>query len=147
MTANVIERGNVVKTWFIVLGAALLLLALLGTLGIEHPLGGARPAGDAAPSGPVHLDAGEMVVHWILGIATLAIAFMVKDRRTLTMIAWVFAGVYVLVGLVGFVMPVIGPWHVGTGDNLLHIVLGLANAGVAYAARDHVDTATPTRHV
>lgn len=147
MTVNVAERGSLVKTWFYILGAVLILLAVLGTFGFAHPLGGAEPVGTARPTGLVHLDGGEMFVHWVLGIATLAVAFFVKDAKMLTTIAWVFGGVYVLTGIVGFVSPVIGPWHVALGDNILHIIVGAANFGVAYAARDHVDTMTPTRQV
>lgn len=150
MTATIADRGNLAKTWFYILGAALLLLALLGTFGIGHPLGGSAPpsgVSTAEPSGPVHLDGGELAVHWILGIATLGIAFFVKDAKALNGIAWAFAGVYVLVGVVGFVANVIGPWHVGTGDNVLHIVLGIASGAVAWATRDAARTDLPARHV
>lgn len=147
MTVDNAERGNLVKTWFIVLGAVLLLFAVLGTFGVGHPLGGAGPVGTAAPTGPIHLDGGETAVHGLLGLATLGIAFLVKERRMLTTIAWVFGAVYVLVGVVGFVMPVVGPWHLGVGDNVLHLVVGLANFGVAWASRDRMDVVAPTRNV
>ncbi|HLE95752.1 MAG TPA: hypothetical protein VI997_00145 [Candidatus Thermoplasmatota archaeon] len=136
MTADTMQAGNanVVRTWFYILGAVLVLLGVVGSLGISHPI-----------AAGLHLEGGEMWVHYVLGIATIGIAFAVKDTRALVNIAYVFAAVYVLVGLVGFVMPAIGIWHVAILDNITHILVGVVNGVVGWYASERAPGGTTAR--
>ncbi|MEA3191107.1 MAG: hypothetical protein QOD77_1689 [Thermoplasmata archaeon] len=113
------------RMWMTLLGVVLVLTAILGMTDFYktlHPM-------------MFHIEGGEMLLHWVLAVLTLGLAFGVKDDLLLGRITIAYGAVYVLVGVVGFFMDTIGSWHVALGDNLLHLALGIISiaAGMASA--------------
>ncbi|HVL47906.1 MAG TPA: hypothetical protein VM889_05060 [Candidatus Thermoplasmatota archaeon] len=127
MTEKTIMGKTVVRAWLTALGAVLILLGVLGLVpqftGEPHTI-------------PIHLEEGEMVLHWVLGIVTLGIAFGIRDEAMARNLANILGVAFVVVGLGGFVAPDIGVWHVGVVDNVLHIVVGAVTLAVAMMNRD-----------
>lgn len=118
------------RTWLMVLGWVLVAIAILGLL---------QPAVDLMHKLTFHIEEGEDVVHWLLAVVTLGLAYGVKDQRVLATLTIVYGAVYLLVGLAGFFVgtpdaPVAG-WHVGPADNLLHLALGVITVGAGLATR------------
>lgn len=133
MSNNVANRTKTpVRTWLTILGVTLLAIALLGLF---------TPVVDFFHNFTINIEGGEDVLHWVLGFATLGLAFGLKDDRILNKVAIAYGAVYVVLGLIGFVSPnLAGPaWHVGLGDNLLHIVLGGITIATAVASREHAN--------
>lgn len=131
MATNLIAGRTYARMWLTVLGAVLLLLGVLGFLA-PHLL-------------RLHLEEGEMAIHFILGIVTLAVAFGVKDEPMLNNITITFAVIYILVGIVGFVLPEVAGenargiadlWHVSAVDNVVHLLVGAVTAAAWWMSRE-----------
>ncbi|HET6397970.1 MAG TPA: hypothetical protein VFH47_00270 [Candidatus Thermoplasmatota archaeon] len=117
---------NPARTWLAVLGVTLLLAAILGLI---------EPATEMLHRLKLHVEGGEDFLHWVLAALTLGLAFGVKDVRLLSTITIVYGAVYIVVGLFGFVVNEIGPWHVAVGDNILHLAIGAVTIGAGLATR------------
>lgn len=120
------------RTWLMVLGWVLLAIAILGLV---------PAAVDLFHNLTFHIEEGEDVLHWVLAVVTLGLAYGVKDQRVLATLTLAYGAVYLLVGILGFFVgapedPVAG-WHVGLGDNLLHLALGLITVGAGVASRNN----------
>lgn len=130
MATNMIAGRTYARAWMIALGVVLVLLGVLGFV-VAHPLG--APA-KGTPT--LNLEGGELWVHLVLGVAFLGIAFGVKDEGMLNTLTVATAIVFILVGVVGFVMPKIGVWHVGTLDNVTHVLVGAVTAAAWWMSKD-----------
>ena len=115
------------RTWLAVLGGLLLLLGVLGAF---------RPVVDAFHGLGIHLEGGENVLHWLLGLGLLAVAFAVRNDRLVGTLA-VWTGIaFLALGLLGFFVPALGAlWHVEAGDNVTHLLLGGATVWAGLASR------------
>lgn len=114
------------RIWLMILGFTLLLLAVLGLF---------APVVDMLHNLRLNIEAGEDAVHWVLAIATLGLAYGVKDDRLLAQLTIGYGVVYLLVGVFGFIVPEVGFWHVQVTDNILHLVLGAVTIGAGMASR------------
>ncbi|MEA3203523.1 MAG: hypothetical protein QOI63_1198 [Thermoplasmata archaeon] len=114
------------RLWLLVLGYVLLAVAVLGLV---------QAAVDLMHKVPMHIEAGEDAVHWVLGLLTLGLAYGVKDEAMLAQLSIWYGVVYLLVGILGFFVNVIGPWHVAVADDILHLLLGVATLGAGLASR------------
>lgn len=127
------------RLWLIVLGYVLAAIAILGLV---------APVVSLLHKLTFHIEAGEDVVHWILAVATLLIAYGVKDEGALSILSIVYGCVYLLVGIVGFFVGSpeypIATWHVGVGDNLLHLALGIITIAAGMATRRQVPMGAAT---
>jgi hypothetical protein len=141
-TAVPVVRRSSARPWLLFLGYSLLALGILGLIPFVQ---------DAMHAAAFHLEGGENAIHWVLGIATLVVAYAVRDRRWLAGITVAFGVAYLAVGLLGFIEPSVGAWHVGVGDNVLHLLLGVVTLLVGIAAlnkeRDASRVRTPTAPV
>ena len=117
------HRRSPARSWLIAQGALLLAAAVLGLFaGAAQVLHGLR----------LHVEDGEMALHWLLGAASLAVGLAVHRPRRAMHWAIAFGALYVVTAVFGWLQPDIGAWHVGLGDNLLHLALGLVSFLVAY---------------
>lgn len=141
-TAVPVVRRSSARPWLLFLGYSLLALGILGLIPFVQ---------DALHGAAFHIEGGENALHWVLGIATLVVAYAVRDRRWLAGITIAFGVAYLAVGLLGFIEPEVGAWHVGVGDNVLHLLLGVVTLLVGIAAlnkeRDASRVRTPTTPV
>lgn len=115
------DLRNPARAWHMVLGWTLLAIAILGLV---------PAAVDALHDLRFHIEGGENALHWVLAIGTLGIAYFVRNAKMQSAFAFMFATAYIGVGILGFIQPDIGFWHVGLGDNILHLALG----GITLAA-------------
>lgn len=127
---------NPARTWFIIQGFLLLATALLGLF---------QPVYDALHNLRMHIEHGEDALHWVLGITALVIGFAVHNARVAGGLSVAFGAVYLATGVLGFFVSDIGPWHVGLGDNLLHLALGLVSLAVGFAAQRETTGRTRVR--
>ena len=118
--------GNPARIWLTILGFTLVAVAILGLVG---------PAVDLLHRMAFHIEAGEDWLHWGLAALTLGLAFGVRDDGLLATLAMAYGAVYVLVGILGFFVDTIGPWHVGLADNVLHLALGAVTIGAGALSR------------
>jgi len=110
-----------------VAGILLLFLGVLGVVGFGIPglLSIAEPA--------------EIGVHFLTGALAVFAGFSAGDYgRWAVLYAKVGGAVYLLLGVVGFVMPdvVPGVFHFDLGCNLAHLVLGVWGAWAGFAAAE-----------
>ncbi len=103
------------RGWLKFTGFLFLAVAVLGLF---------AAARDAAHSFAFHLEGVQDVLHWMLGVAALAVAYAVRDRLAVAVAAIALGAVLLALGLLGLLNPDVGGWHVGAGDNLLHLLLG-----------------------
>lgn len=127
------------RTWLAILGGLLLLLGVLGAF---------RPVVEAFHGIALHLEGGENVLHWVLGLGLLAVAFLVRNDRLVGTLAVSTGILFIVLGIVGFLVPGLGAvWHVDTGDNLTHLLLGGVTVWAGLASRPREDAATRRRPV
>lgn len=117
------------RLWLTVLGFVLLAVALLGLV---------QAAVDLLHKVPMHIEAGEDALHWLLAIVTLGLAYGVKDEALLATLSIAYGAVYLVVGVLGFFVATVGPWHVAVADDVLHLILGLVTLGAGMASRKQV---------
>jgi hypothetical protein len=124
------------RLWLMVLGYSLLLVAILGLV---------QAAVDFFHGIPMHIESGEDYLHWLLAIVTLGLAYGLKDERMLATISIWYGVVYLAVGVLGFFVTPIGPWHVAAADDILHLLLGVATLGAGVASRKQAPMGTTAR--
>jgi hypothetical protein len=118
----VAEERSLVLQYAQIVGIVLLLVGVAGLLLGENPLFGA-----------VNIDIAEDIVHLLTGGLLTWVGFS-RDAGRARMIVLVLGVVYLLVGLIGFVMPnLFGlmPHGYGVVDNIIHLVVGALSIVVA----------------
>ena len=109
-----------------IVGVVLLLLGVLGLL-----------LGDELLLGLVNIDIAEDIIHLITGGILAYVGFGQRDEGVARSAVLVLSVIYVLVGLLGFVLPdMAGLLQHGytVGDNLIHLALGILGLAVAFAS-------------
>ncbi len=109
-----------------IVGVVLLLLGVLGLV-----------LGDGLLLGLVNIDIVEDIIHLITGGLLAYVGFGQRDEGVARSVVSVLSVIYLLVGLLGFVVPdMLGLLQHGysVGDNLVHLVLGLLGLAVVFAA-------------
>src|SRR5215210_8350443 len=116
-----------VRIYAQVVGVVLLLLGVLGLL-----------LGERALLGIVNIDIVEDIIHLITGGLLAYVGFGQRDEGVARTVVLVLSVIYVLVGLLGFILPdMAGLLQHGytVGDNLIHLALGILGLAVAFASR------------
>ncbi len=118
-----------VRTYAKVVGVVVILIGVVGLIAGEAPL-----------FGVVNIEIGEDVVHLLTGGLMAAVGFGVRDTGVVRTVVGVIGVIYLLVGVLGFVVPdLFGllPAHgYSVVDNLIHLVLGILGIAVAWLVRD-----------
>lgn len=126
------QRPNLVRRYAGYLGIALLLTGLLGLV-----------LGDRSLFGLLNIDLTEDIIHLVTGGLLAYVGFGQRDSSLARTAVGGLGVVYVLVGVVGFILPdLFGllPHEYSTFDDLFHIALGLASIAVAwFVAREGMD--------
>lgn len=117
-TANVPRRIGPARGWLKTLGWTGILLGILGLVAFVV---------DAAHAAAVHLEDGQVLFHWVIGIASLVAAYALRGNLGLGAASIAAGAILLAVGFIGFLEPSVGAWHAGVGDNVLHLLLGLAS--------------------
>lgn len=99
-------------------GIVLVLVAILGFIGIIGPTEGALFGAGW------WFDNAENWAHLVLGVVALAVAYGVKDAKTQKTVTMVVGVVAILVGLYGFINPMLLGANLEFADNILHLVIG-----------------------
>jgi hypothetical protein len=105
------------------------VLLLLGVLGLV--------LGDGLLLGLVNIDIVEDIIHLITGGLFAYVGFGQRDEGVARSVVSVLSVIYLLVGLLGFVVPdMLGLLQHGysVGDNLVHLALGLLGLAVVFAS-------------
>ena len=109
-----------------VVGVVLLLLGVLGLL-----------LGDELLLGLINIDIAEDIIHLITGGLLACVGFGQRDEGVARSVVLVLSVIYLLVGVIGFVLPDMGGLlqHDYTlGDNLIHLALGILGLVAALAS-------------
>ena len=107
-----------------VVGVVLLLLGIGGLL-----------LGDGLLVGLLNIDIGEDIVHILTGGILAYVGFGQRDENVARSVVGVLGVVYLLVGLLGFVLPFmfgLVPSGYTIGDNLVHLALGALGIVVGF---------------
>ena len=118
------QHPSLVRRYAGYLGIALLLTGLLGVV-----------LGERSLFGLLNIDLTEDIIHLVTGGLLAYVGFGQHDSRLARTVVGGLGVVYLLVGVVGFILPdLFGllPHEYSTFDNLFHIALGLANMAVAW---------------
>ena len=122
-----------------IVGVVLLLLSVLGLL-----------LGDGLLLGLVNIDIVEDIIHLITGGLLAYVGFGQRDEGVARSVVLALSVIYLLVGLLGFVVPdMLGLLQHGytAGDNLVHLLLGILGLVAVFASGDRRPTThrTPAR--
>ena len=116
-----------------IVGVVLLLLGVLGLL-----------LGDGLLVGLVNIDIVEDIIHLITGGLLAYVGFGQRDEGVARTVVLALSVVYLLVGLLGFIVPdMLGLLQHGytVGDNLVHLALGILGLVAVFASgRGHTAT-------
>jgi len=117
----------ILRTYAQILGVVLILIGVVGLI-----------LGDALLLGILNIDVMEDIVHILTGGILAYVGFGRADIGTARSVVIVLGVVYLLVGVLGFIVPtLLGliPHGYTVFDNLLHLVLGVLSIAVAFAER------------
>ncbi len=112
------------RTYAGVVGAAIILIGVVGLLAGEEPL-----------LGLVNIDIVEDLVHLLTGGLLAYVGFGQRDEGLARNVVGGLGVVYLLVGVLGFVIPMLFgllPHGYSIVDNLIHLALGAAGIVVAF---------------
>jgi hypothetical protein len=116
-----------------IVGVVLLLLGVLGLL-----------LGDGLLLGLVNIGIVEDIIHLITGGLLAYVGFGQRDEGVARSVVTALSVIYLLVGLLGFVVPdMLGLLQHGytVGDNLVHLALGILGLVAVFASgRGHTAT-------
>ncbi len=114
------------KTISLVFGIVFVLVAVLGMIG--------TPIIGAGEGALFHTNTAHDVVHLVIGLVLLAVAWFAVDKAALAL--KVIGVVYLLVAVLGFAVtgPLLGLIEVNMADNWLHVVLGVVILWLGVAA-------------
>ncbi len=104
-----------------------ILIGVVGLLAGEEPL-----------LGLVNIDIVEDIVHLLTGGLLAYVGFGQRDEGLARSVVGGLGAVYLLVGLLGFVIPMLLgllPNGYSIVDNLIHLALGVAGIAVAFSSR------------
>lgn len=122
-----------VRLYAQVLGVVLLLLGVLGLLLGDEPL-----------LGILNIDVVEDIVHLLTGGIFAYVGFGQRDEGLARNVVGVLGVVYLLVGILGFVVPMMFgllPTGYTIFDNLVHLAIGILSILVAYVLQGGSATA------
>lgn len=106
------------RGWLKTLGWVSILLGILGLVAYVT---------DLAHDYAFHLEGGQMIFHWLLGIGCLVAAYAIRPNLWLGAASIVAGAILIGAGLFGFLEADLGGWHAGAGDSVLHLLLGLVS--------------------
>ena len=104
-----------------------IVVVLLGVVGLI--------AGEQSLFGAVNIDIMEDIVHLVTGGLLAYVGFAQRDTDLVRNVVGGIGVVYLLVGLLGFVTPMLFgllPHGYSTLDNILHLALGVLGIAVAW---------------
>ncbi len=116
-----------VRVYAQVLGVVLILIGVLGLI-----------LGDILLLGILNIDVVEDIVHILTGGILAYVGFGPVNIGTARSVVIVLGVVYLLVGILGFILPtLLGliPHGYTVFDNLLHLLLGVLSIAIAFAER------------
>jgi hypothetical protein len=114
----------VVKQYAQVVGVVVILLGIVGLI-----------LGDQSLGGLINIDVVEDIVHLLTGALLVYVGFANVDPALRRNVVGVIGIIYLVVGLIGFVDPLLFgllPSGYSILDNLVHLVLGLLGIAVAW---------------
>ena len=109
-----------------IVGVVLLLLGVLGLL-----------LGDGLLLGLVNIDIVEDIIHLITGGLFAYVGFGQRDEGVARSVVLTLSVIYLLVGLLGFIVPdMLGLLQHGytVGDNVVHLLLGILGLVAVFAS-------------
>ena len=109
------RRTTPARGWLLTLGWLLLAFAILGLIPFMQ---------DLAHDFGVHIEAGQDLLHWALGIGALVAAYALRNQLWLAATTIAFGAVLIVIGFIGLVNSSVGYWHAGVGDSVAHLLLG-----------------------
>ena len=115
------------RTYAGVVGVVVILIGVVGLLAGEEPL-----------LGLVNIDIVEDLVHLLTGGLLAYVGFGQRDEGLARGVVSGLGAVYLLVGVLGFVIPMLLgllPHGYSIVDNIIHLALGVAGIVVAFSSR------------
>jgi hypothetical protein len=112
------------RTYAGVVGVVIILIGVVGLLAGEEPL-----------FGLVNIDIVEDLVHLLTGGLLAYVGFGQRDEGLARNVVGGLGAVYLLVGLLGFVVPMLFgllPHGYSVVDNIIHLGLGVVSIAVAF---------------
>jgi hypothetical protein len=115
------------RTYAGVVGVVIILIGVVGLLAGEQPL-----------LGLVNIDIVEDLVHLLTGGLLAYVGFGQRDEGLARNVVGGLGVVYLLVGVLGFVIPMLFgllPHGYSIVDNIIHLALGVAGIAVAFSSQ------------
>ena len=116
-----------------VAGVVIVLIGVVGLLAGERSLGGV-----------LNIDIAEDLIHLVTGGLMAYVGFSTRDADLLRKVVGGLGVVYLIVGLLGFVVPTLFgllPSGYSVVDKLIHLLLGVAGIYLGYfATQQHATT-------
>ena len=115
------------RTYAGVVGVVIILIGVVGLLAGEEPL-----------LGLVNIDIVEDIVHLLTGGLLAYVGFGQRDEGLARNVVGGLGVVYLLVGVLGFVIPMLFgllPHGYSIVDNIIHLALGVLGIAVAFSSR------------
>jgi hypothetical protein len=115
------------RTYAGVVGVVIILIGVVGLLAGEEPL-----------LGLVNIDIVEDLVHLLTGGLLAYVGFGQRDEGLARNVVGGLGVVYLLVGVLGFVIPMLFgllPHGYSIVDNIIHLALGVAGFAVAFSSQ------------
>jgi hypothetical protein len=119
-------RNTTARLYAQIVGVVLLLLGVLGLL-----------LGERALLGLVNIDIVEDIIHLLTGGILAYVGFGQRDEGVARNVVIGLSVIYLLVGLLGFVLPDMAgllPHEYSVADNIIHLALGALGLFVALAS-------------
>lgn len=120
-------EAGLVRQYAQIMGIVLILTGVLGLV-----------LGEQALFGLLNIDLTEDIVHLITGGLMAYVGFAGRDSGTIRNVVGGIGVVYLLVGILGFIVPdLFGllPHRYSVADNILHLALGVLGIAVAWFVR------------
>ena len=115
------------RTYAGVVGVVVILIGVVGLIAGEQPL-----------FGLVNIDIVEDIIHLLTGGLLAYVGFGQRDEGLARGVVGGLGAVYLLVGVLGFVLPMLLgllPHGYSIVDNIIHLTLGVAGIAVAFSSR------------
>ena len=115
------------RTYAGIVGVVVILIGVVGLIAGEQPL-----------FGLVNIDIVEDLIHLLTGGLLAYVGLGQRDEGLARGVVGGLGAVYLLVGVLGFVIPMLFgllPNGYSIVDNIIHLVLGVAGIAVAFASR------------
>jgi hypothetical protein len=115
------------RTYAGIVGVVVILIGVVGLLAGEEPL-----------LGLVNIDIVEDIIHLLTGGLLAYVGFGQRDEGLARSVVGGLGVVYLLVGVLGFVIPMLlglVPHGYSIVDNIIHLALGAAGIAVAFSSQ------------